>query len=155
MKEEVRTINGIVDVLKNMNYVNVFVICVRESDNRLNRAMEGMLNIFQKMFGKGFWENVVIETTFWNHHSQNVINRLKTIDENGEPKTEDSWTKQWNENLNKNLGVTKKLKSVFIDTHYDRDISEELQAFKDNTKEFLEIIKNSLKQDKGGAFNTP
>ena len=143
MKEEVRTINGIVDVLKNMTYVNVFVICVRESDNRLNRAMEGMLNTFQKMFGKGFWKNVVIETTFWNHHSLNDKRRSSTLDENGEPKTKDSWTKQWNKNLNKNLGVTRNLPSVFIDTHYEKNVSEELQAFKDNTKELLEIIENS------------
>lgn len=143
MKEEVRTINGIVDVLKNMSYVNVFVICVRESDNRLNRAMEGMLNTFQKMFGKGFWKNVVIETTFWNHHSVNVKRRLGTKDEKGEPKTEENWTKQWNKNLYKNLGVTRNLPSVFIDTFYDKNIAEELQAFKDNTNQFLEIIRNS------------
>jgi len=143
MEEEVRTINGIVDVLKNMTYVNVFVICVRESDNRLNRAMEGMLNTFQKMFGKGFWKNVVIETTFWNHHSANVKKRLGTKDENGQPKTEESWTKQWNKNLYKNLGVTTNLPSVFIDTHYDKNYPAELQAYKDNTNQFLEIIRNS------------
>ena len=39
--------------------------------------------------------------------------------------------------------MTTNLPSVFIDTHYDKNYPGELQAYKDNTNQFLEIIRNS------------
>jgi len=63
--------------------------------------MQNMLNLFQQMFGKQFWDNAIFESTRWNHNSRNVAKRnaLKPL-----PKTEENWTKQFNTILENELG---------------------------------------------------
>jgi len=140
MEAEVQTINGLVDVLKNeIKEVNVFVICFRESNVRMTKAMQNMLNLFQQMFGKKFWDNAIFEATRWNYHKTNVDERnaIKPI-----PLTEENWTKQFNTILENELGVTRKLGSVFIDSHYNSNYTKEKTAFEKYTKELLSFAKN-------------
>jgi len=139
MEAEVQTINGLVDVLKNqIKEVDVFVICFRESNVRMTKAMKNMLNLFQQMFGKKFWDNAIFEATRWNHNTRNVKKRIA----NNRPVTEENWTKQFNTILENELGVTRKLGSVFIDSHYNSDFPEETTAFDKNTEELLTFAKN-------------
>ena len=144
MKAEIQTINGLVDALKEIEYVNIFLICFQESDNRMNRAMESMLNLFQKMFGKRFWDNAVIEATKWSHNNKLINDRSNLQGENGPlPKTEENWTNQYNRILREKLGVTRDLNSVFIDSHYSKNYPEEVQAWKKNTDKLLNILESS------------
>merc|ERR1712141_966884 len=139
MEAEVQTINGLVDVLKNqVKEIDVFIICFRETNDRMTKAMQNMLNLFQQMFGKQFWDNAIFEATRWNHNSRNVAKRnaLKP-----QPKTEENWTKQFNTILEKELGVTRKLGSVFIDSHYNDEYPEEKIAFEKNTEELFSFAK--------------
>merc|ERR1712141_409842 len=129
MEAEVQTINGLVDVLKNqIKEVDVFVICFRETNDRMTKAMQNMLNLFQQMFGKQFWNNAIFEATRWNHNTRNVAKRnaLKP-----QPKT-----------VENELGVTRKLGSVFIDSHYNDEYPEEKTAFEKNTEELLTFAKS-------------
>ena len=140
MEAEVQTINGLVDVLKNqVKEIDVFIICFRETNDRMTKAMQNMLNLFQQMFGKQFWNNAIFEATRWNHNSRNVAKRnaLKP-----QPKTEENWTKQFNNILENELGVTRKLGSVFIDSHYNDEFPEEKLAFEKNTEELLRFAKS-------------
>jgi len=140
MEAEVQTINGLVDVLKNqVKEIDVFIICFRETNDRMTKAMQNMLNLFQQMFGKQFWNNAIFEATRWNHNSRNVAKRnaLKP-----QPKTEENWTKQFNTILEKELGVTRKLGSVFIDSHYNSEYPEEKIAFEKNTEELFSFAKS-------------
>ena len=141
MEAEVQTINGLVDVLKNqVKEIDVFIICFRETNDRMTKAMQNMLNLFQQMFGKQFWTNAIFEATRWNHNSRNVAKRnaLKP-----QPKTEENWTKQFNTILENELGVTHKLRSVFIDSHYNSEYPEEKIAFEKNTEELLTFAKSA------------
>ena len=36
------------------------------TDNRITNSLRSMIYLFEKMFGKGFWNNVILETTWWN-----------------------------------------------------------------------------------------
>merc|ERR1712141_463699 len=140
MEAEVQTINGLVDVLKNqVKEIDVFIICFRETNDRMTKAMQNMLNLFQQMFGKQFWNNAIFEATRWNHNSRNVAKRnaLKP-----QPKTEENWTKQFNTILENELGVTRKLESVFIDSHYNHDYPEEKDAFEKNTEKLFRFAKS-------------
>merc|ERR1712165_368527 len=58
-----------------------------------------------------------------------------------QPKTEENWTKQFNTILEKELGVTHKLGSVFIDSHYNSEYPEEKIAFEKNTEELFSFAK--------------
>ena len=142
MEAEIKTINGLVDVLKNdFRYINVFVICFQETDDRMKISMKRMLNLFQKMFGKKFWNNVILEATKWNHNPVKANIRAQyRKDGKPYPKTEENWTKQFNNILKKELGVSKDLKSVFIDSHYDKEYPREVQEFKKNTDSLLNYL---------------
>merc|ERR1712183_401187 len=59
-----------------------------------------------------------------------------------QPKTEENWTKQFNTILENELGVTRKLGSVFIDSHYNDEYPEEKTAFEKNTEELLRFAKS-------------
>merc|ERR1712141_12462 len=76
--------------------------------------------------------------TRWNHNSRNVDKRLA----NKRPVTEENWTKQFNTILENELGVTRKLGSVFIDSHYNDEFPDEKTAFEKNTEELLTFAKN-------------
>ena len=140
MDAEVKTINRLVDVLKNdVKYVNVFVICFQETDDRMKDSMLRMLNLFQRMFGSHFWNNAILEATHWNHNSRSKKTRdsLRGPDGNIHPKTEENWKRQFNVILKDKLNVRKDLDAVFIDSHYNDRFVEEVQAFKENTEKLL------------------
>ena len=69
MEAEQRTVNRLVDILKNqIKYVHVFVIAFKQDTNRISNAMLNLLNVFQNTFGKSFWNNAILEATHWNFH---------------------------------------------------------------------------------------
>ena len=136
MKAEIKTINGLVEKLKHIQYVNVFLICFKESDNRINISMLRMLNLFQQMFGSKFWNHAVIEATHWSHIDESVNKRQYN---------EENWTKKFNDHFRKTFHLTRDLDSVFIDSHYEKTNQEEEKAFQENTNELLELIQKSKK----------
>ena len=136
MEAEVKTINELTDVLKNqIKEVDVFLICFRQTDVRMTKAMQNMLNLFQNMFGKEFWNNVILEATHWNYHKRNVAIR----NAQKPPLNEESWTRQFHSILENEIGATAKLKSVFIDSHYNENIPEEMSAFEENTERLFRL----------------
>ena len=51
-----------------------------------------MIGLIQKMFGNGFWNNVILEATHWNYHNKSIRLRQET-----NPKiTERGWTSELN-----------------------------------------------------------
>ena len=66
--QEQQTIENLVETLKNdIKYVHAFVIAFKQSDNRLTASLHSMISLFEKMFGREFWNNVILEATHWNH----------------------------------------------------------------------------------------
>lgn len=140
MEAEIKTINGLVEKLKHIQYVNLFLICFKESDNRINISMLRMLNLFQQMFGSKFWNHAVIEATHWSHIDESVNKRTS------KGYSEEIWTKKFNDNFRKIFHLTRDLDSVFIDSHYNKTHQEEeIKAFQENTNELLELIQKSKK----------
>lgn len=132
IEAEQKKINRIVYASKNdIKYVHAFVIAFQEGNNRITNAMLNMLNLFQKMYGDGFWENAILEATNWNH---NPVNEEKRNSLKPFPETEKTWTNEFNIILQKKLNVSNPLKSVFIDSHYDADYQVEVDKFNENTK---------------------
>lgn len=113
----------------------MFLICFRQTDVRMTKAMQNMLNVFQNMFGKEFWNNVILEATHWNYHKRNVAIR----NAQKPPLNEESWTRQFHSILENEIGATAKLKSVFIDSHYNENIPEEMSAFEENTERLFRL----------------
>ena len=65
--EEEATIDKVVDFLRNdIMFVHAFVIALKQTDNRPTYGLRNMLRLFARMFGKSFWNNVILEGTFWS-----------------------------------------------------------------------------------------
>ena len=60
--EEEDTIENLITTLKEeIQYVDVFIIAFKQSDNRMTDSLRSMISLFEKMFGHKFWENVILE----------------------------------------------------------------------------------------------
>ena len=60
--EEEKTIESLVTILRDqIQYVHVFIIAFKQTDNRLTHSLRSMISIFEKMFGHEFWENAILE----------------------------------------------------------------------------------------------
>ena len=66
--EEEKTIENLVTTLRDeIQHVHVFVIAFKQTDNRMTYSLRSMISLFEKMFGKKFWDNAILEATHWNH----------------------------------------------------------------------------------------
>ena len=144
LEKEEKTIEGLAKVLKNeIKYVNTFVIAFKGDDKRITLSMRTMLDVFVKMFGDAFWDNVVIEVTFWKFDEGNVRIRVNDIPS----KTESNKTEDLNDILKSRLGVIKSLPTFFIDSHYDQENSEEVEKFKEYTDKLLKFATTAPRFD--------
>ena len=140
LEKDEETIAGLVSKLKkDVKFVHAFVIAIKSTETpRLTLSLREMLNLFTAMFGEDFWDNAILEFTFWDFDSYNEGQRLRKV-----PKvTEESFTKTWNKILKKQLRVSKELPSVFIDSHYTTDSSVEINNFTHYTNKLFNFANN-------------
>ena len=93
---------GLIKVLKDdIQWVHVFVIAFKQTDNRLTSAFYSMLDLFQKMFGSKFWDNAIIAATHWHYHNGSIKTRMRD-----DPQiTEEFWTAQINNVLRSDFNI--------------------------------------------------
>jgi len=129
-----KTIDNLVETLRDsVKYVHVFIIAFKEDDNRMTTSLRHMLKLFERMFGSAFWDNAILEATFWSHSNEQDRRRSQSIP----PITKQFWTDEFNRILRRDFKVKKPLQSLFIDTFYHKDNRNESLAFKANTDELL------------------
>ena len=126
-EEDEKTIKGLVDWLKNkIKFVDVFMIAIPKSENRLTNSMREMLKLFQTMFGDEFWMNTILVATMWPYDQRSIDRR--------ENRTEKWWVDSLNQHVfKKELKVNQKLDAVFIDTFFNQDDTLEREKFEENT----------------------
>jgi len=133
--EEEKTIENLVTTLRDeIKYVHVFVIAFKQTDNRMTNSLRSMISLFEKMFGKKFWANVILEATHWNHGEDAERIRL----DSHPPITQQFFTKEFNRILMKEFSLKKDLESVFIDTYYHHGSQYETETFYNNSQMLLE-----------------
>merc|ERR1719328_316317 len=102
-------------------------------------ALRSMISLFEKMFGDGFWDNAILEATFWSHGDHAAERRNQSI-----PMiTEAWWAAEFNKKLRQEFGLKKDLQAVFIDTYYKEEDPKELRAFNRNTNELFRFANTS------------
>ena len=137
--QEQKTIENLVETLKNdIKYVHTFVIAFKQSDNRLTASLHAMISLFEKMFGRKFWDNAILEATHWNHGEDAERIRM----ESDPPITQEFWTSEFNRILRKEYELTRDLGSVFIDTFHHRHDPYETEVFRNETQTLLDYAKS-------------
>merc|ERR1711909_45487 len=128
---EEKTIENLVTTLRDeIKFVHVFVIAFKQTDNRMTHSLRSMISLFEKMFGKKFWDNAILEATHWNHGED--ASRIRN--ESRRPLTEQFWTEEFNRILKTEYSLKKDLRSVFIDTFFHEESLLETEIFQNNTR---------------------
>ena len=129
--EEEKTIENLVTTLRDeIKQVHVFVIAFKQNDNRMTNSLRSMISLFEKIFGKHFWDNAILEATHWNHGEDAV--RIRG--ESRPPMTQQYWSNEFNRILKAEYSLDQNLQTVFIDTFYHEDSAYEIEVFNNNTK---------------------
>jgi len=89
-----------------------------------------MISLFEKMFGKKFWDNAILEATHWNHGEDAERIRM----ESDPPITQEFWTSEFNRILRKEYKLKRDLESIFIDTFHHKDDPFETEIFLQETQ---------------------
>jgi len=132
---EEKTIENLVTTLRDqVKYVHVFIIAFKQNDNRMTNSLRSMISLFEKMFGKKFWDNAILEATHWNHGED-----AERIRMDSDPSiTQKFWTDEFNRILKREYNLKKDLKSVFIDTFYHQESAHEAEVFQNNSQVLLD-----------------
>ena len=133
--EEEKTIEGLVTTLRDkIKYVHVFIIAFKQTDNRMTNALRSMIGLFEKMFGKMFWDNAILEATHWNHGDE-----AERVRQSSRPSiTKEYWAGEFNKKLRQEFKLERDLPSVFIDTYYHHSSIKEREIFQNETQTLWE-----------------
>lgn len=137
--EEEKTIEGLVDVLKNqIKHVHLFVIAFKQTDNRMTYSLRSMIGLFEKMFGPSFWDNAVLEATHWNYGPDAI-----RIRDASQPKlSEQFWGDEFNRILRDQYNVKRPLPAFFIDTFAHPESEYEQEKFAENTDGMIQLAQS-------------
>ena len=53
--------NLVTTLLDQINYVHFFIIAFKQTDNRMSISLLSTISYLEKMFGKQFWNNAILE----------------------------------------------------------------------------------------------
>jgi len=135
--EENRHVEDMVKVFRDdLKFINVFVILFKETDMRLDKAMQSMLATFQYMFGNDFWRNAVLEATQWSH-DPGYRKRHPHLNEK-------RWARDFNKELRELFHFDFDLPAVFIDTFHRKSSEHEAEMFLKNTLKLWEFAEGKL-----------
>merc|ERR1712172_34672 len=106
--------------------IESFVIVYKYKD-RFTSPFARTLRVITKMFGN-FWTNVVILVNFWSFNPLHVEDRLnKRV-------TQRKYGKELRTIFKNKFNLDFELPIVFVDSHYNRSVPEEVEAFNRETK---------------------
>ena len=110
--------------------MHVFIIAFKQNDNRMTNSLRSMISLFEKMFGKLFWDNAILEATHWNHEED--ATRIRN--DSNPPLTQKFWKDEFNKILKSGFSLQRDLETVFIDTFYHDESKHEAEVFANNSK---------------------
>lgn len=105
-------ITALKDVIKT---ANGFVILFNGQSERFDTSIQQMIREMEAMFGKGFWNHVILGVSFWAFDESSIMKR------NHSGKTEQWWTDQMNQQLEEKFHIGIELEAVFIDSWAKQD----------------------------------
>ena len=109
--DDSKLIDEMVNFLKNtLNTTNTFLLCFNGAQDRIDASIQQMIREMLALFGKKFWDNVVLEFTMWSYDMNSILQR------NHSGKTESWKLEDTNLALQEIFGVETSLPGVFIDS---------------------------------------
>jgi len=123
--DDAKIISELVLKLKNScDHVNLFIIAVNGQNPRLDGSLLGMIRIFEGMFGRDFWKQVVVLFT-----RMPMDEKAKKKREKNSKQTDDELAEKYMEEVAKRFKKGKGIDYVFLDSCCDKDDPEEKRCF--------------------------
>jgi len=121
-----------------VKYIHAFVLAFKQQDNRMSNSLRVMLDLIRKMFGDKFWDNAILEGTFWSFHPHSKKMRNEIV-----PRlTENYWKEQFNQLFKTQFQIDVDVPAIFIDTYYDKNDRMQARAFEKYTGELLDFARS-------------
>ena len=127
----------VLQLQKNCDYINTFVMAVNGQNPRLDGSLLQMIRIFEKMFTEKFWDQVVI--VFTRLHMDPGSKQRRREESDGD--TDDTIAKDYLAEVDKIFdGKGKRLNYLFIDSQYRKTDLDEVQAFTQETDKLFKLL---------------
>ena len=135
-------IDEMMTTLKNaVKSANTLMLLIKGDQTRFNSALQQMLREMEALFGRMFWNNVIIGVSFWPCDKASVANR----EHHGI--TEAKFIREWNKQLAEKFRINPSVQGVFIDAmsqdQWNKNDPAQQEAFQRETGKLWTFSKTS------------
>jgi len=124
-------LDDMTEKLADIDYANTIVLLLKGSENRFDQGLQAMLKRITIIFGKKWWDHVVIAVSFWGFDEASITKRNQN---RRQPKDEAWFRRQINSQIcDKLLECNKNFTFVFADSHFDRSIPQQRARWQEET----------------------
>jgi len=133
-------LDDMMEKLAEIDYANTIVLLLDGSEKRFEQGLQYMLKRITIIFGKKWWDHVVIAVSFWGFDEASItkrnVNRRK-------PKDEAWFRGQINSQICDKLNeCNKNFTFVFADSHFNRNDPQQQARWQEETTILWEATKN-------------
>ena len=152
--KEKAALNDMLKFLKEIEYIDVFLIAFRDTDTRIPRSLRAHLWMLSAIFGPKFWDNVMIGATRYKFDQRSEQNRGVHSEEqriakmalwkniiNCQLSTNCKFVRDQQEQQNQFKMMNTNTEAVFIDSHYYQSDPTENMMFLNQTDKLLKFAK--------------
>lgn len=128
--EEIESIDNIVKVLKEVEYVHTFALLIKNSDNRKTRARQSIIKLYTNIFGRDFLKNVILVATWWDYWGS----------------TEESWLEQQIDISFANMTHGSELRAIYFTPKHK--LIGPTESYRENSDQQLRELYEMSRQNK-------
>ena len=107
--QEKERIKKFVDDVKNVKFLDTFVLLFNGHDYKFGTGIESMLKFFETMFGNVFWKNVILGFSKWEHYEEKKDEREETYS-NQLVTAEEKKLSEWSRKIKDKFDVPEEVK---------------------------------------------
>ena len=127
--------------IKRIGSITAFMMLFNGEIPRFTQSTQERVKLYENIFGREMWKNIITEFTFWGHDEGSIKKRWKNrmLNETIQHRT-------WNEEYRSRFGVTQTIPTVFVDPVFDEEYadSEETAINNENTDKLWSLLTQNL-----------
>ena len=124
-------LDDMMEKLADIDYANTIVLLLDGSEKRFEQGLQAMLKRITIIFGKKWWDHVVIAVSFWGFDEASITKRTQN---RRKPKDEAWFRGQINSQICDKLHeCNKNFTFVFADSHFNRNDPQQQNRWQEET----------------------